>query len=497
MKKILMSLFFIFTITLPVQAITDDGKIVAGEKLRLADCINIAIKNSPVIKKAEFNLQQAKAGVNIAKSDYFPTIGVETGFEYNYNSDIEYDSGQNIRHFPMVNVYLDQLIYNFGKTNASIKMQKFNEIAAEYKYLDSICETINDVKLKYFNVILAEEVVRVQKLNEEINEQILQATQDLYKKGEKTKIDQINAQVYLSDAKINLVSAKNTYDQALASLSNAMYIAGEPEFKVVKIDVYDSYDAFFSPVFLETPKGQWHNITGREREKELGTVQELPFSMQDAWDSAYKNSPDLKVLKSTLEAMKQSVNVIKRQYYPTLGVRTGYDYDDKYRTRDGYNEHYKNNRFRVEVGLRASVNGMKQYNQIKQANALVGQTESDINDMEQFIYYNVKKCYLNVKTAEKQILNSKDKVIKARENLEITGSQYYMGKTNYIELQNARQNYNDSMLEYISKINTYNVSLAKLEKATHKHVNEVYSFAEKNISQKREADDSDKNEAEL
>lgn len=486
MKKFFVSLFFIMAMSVPAYAITDDGKIELGEKLRLADCVNIAIKNSPVIKKAEFNLQQAKAGVNIAKSDYFPTIGVETGFVYNYNSDIEYDSGRNIRHFPAVNVYLDQLIYNFGKTNSSIKMQKFNELAAEYKYIDSICETINDIKLKYFNVILAEEIVRVQKLNKEINEQILQATQELYQKGEKTKIDQINAQVYLSEAKINLEEAKNNYDQALANLSNAMYIAGEPEFKVVKIDVYDSYDAFFSPSFLETPKGQWHNITGRKKEKELGTVQELPFSMEDAWDSAYKNSPDLKAIKSTLEAMKQSVNVTKRQYYPTIGVRTGYDYDDKYRTREGYNEHYKNNRFRVEVGVRASVNGMKQYNQIKQANAIVAQTEEDIKEMEQFIYYNVKKCYLNVKTAEKQITNSKDKVFKAMENLEITGSEYYVGKTNYIELQNARQNYNDSMLEYISKLNTYNVSLAKLEKATHKHVNEVYGFAEKSISVKKD-----------
>lgn len=129
---------------------------------------------------------------------------------------------------------------------------------------------------------------------------------------------------------------------------------------------------------------------------------------------------------------------------------------------------------------------MKQYNQIKQANAIVAQTEEDIKEMEQFIYYNVKKCYLNVKTAEKQITNSKDKVFKAMENLEITGSEYYVGKTNYIELQNARQNYNDSMLEYISKLNTYNVSLAKLEKATHKHVNEVYGFAEKSISVKKD-----------
>lgn len=487
MQKVLLVLA-VFLMALPCFAITDDGKIVDGEKLMLSDCISIAVKNSPKIKKAELNYQKVKAGVNVAKSDYFPTVGAQAGFTYNYNDDFDYDSGRHIFHYPLVSVYLEQLIYNFGKTSSNVKMQKFYELAAEYQYLDSICETINDVKLKYFNVLQAEEVVNVQKQNVEINERIMKTTEEMYKRGQKTEIDNINAQVYLSDAKIRLVTAKNTYDLALADLSNAMYIAGQPEFKVVKIDVFDSYDAFFSPVFLETPKGQWHNITGRVREKELGNVQELPFTMEEAWETAYKNSPDLKVVKSTIAAMKESVNVVKRQFYPELGLKTGYANDNKYRVRLGYNEDFKNNQYFVEVGLKMKVNGMKQYNQVKQANALVGQTETDLEEMQQFIYYNVKKCYLNVKTAEKQIINSKDKVLKAKQNLEITGEDYYNGKSNYIELQNARQNYNDAMLEYIGKINAYNISLAKLEKATHRHADKVYSFAEGKISDQRKID---------
>ena len=491
MKKILLVLS-VLMFALPCFAITDDGKIVSGEKLMLSDCISIAVKNSPRIKKAELNYEKAKAGVNIARSDYFPTVGAQAGFTYNYNDDFDYDSGRHVFHYPLVSVYLEQLIYNFGKTSSSIRMQKFRELAEEYKYLDSICETINDVKLKYFNVILAEEVINVQKQNVDINERILRTTEELYKKGQKTDIDQINAQVYLSDAKMRLVSAQNDYQQALADLSNAMFIAGQPDFKVVKIDVFDSYDAFFSPVFLETPKGQWHNMTGRQREKELGNVQELPFTLEEAWETAYKNSPDLKVVKSTLSAMKESVTLTKRQFYPELGVRTGYANDVKYRVREGYNEDFKNNQYFVEVGLKMKVNGMKQYNQVKQANALVAQTETDLDEMQQYIYYNVKKCYLNVKTAEKQIINSKDKVLKAKQNLEITGKDYYSGQSNYIELQNARQNYNDAMLEYIGKINSYNVSLAKLEKATHRHSEQVYAFASNKISDQRKIDKANK-----
>lgn len=487
MKKLLLVLI-VLAYSLPCFAITEDGQINEGERIRLSDCISLAVKNSPKIKKAELEYEKIKAGVNIAKADYFPTIGLQTGLTYNYNTDIDYDSGRHIFHYPYLNVYLEQLIYNFGKTSSNIKMQKFYELAAEYKYLDTICETINDVKLKYFNVLLAEETIGVCKQNVEINERILKTTQDLYKKGQKTAIDNINAQVYFSDAKMNLVTAKNAYNQALADLANAMYLAYQPDFKVTKIDVFDSYDAFFSPVFLETPKGQWHNMTGREREKELGSVQELPFTMQEAWETAYKNSPDLKVVKSTIEAMKESVNLSKRQFYPSIGLRTGYANDNKYRVRNGFDENFNNNQFSVEVGLSYKVNAAKQYNQVKQANLILSQTENDFEELQQFIYFNVKKCYLNVKTAEKQIINAKDKVLKSKQNLEIIGDDYYVGKANYIELQNARQNYNVAMLEYIEKLHAYHISLSKLERATHNHVDIVYAFAENKISAQRKID---------
>lgn len=481
MKKILTTICLMFSMALPSFAIAENTEIQKDANLSLSDCISLAVKNSPKIKKAEYSLKQARAGVSLARSDYFPTIGAETSFSYKLNSDIEYDSGTNVKNFPTVGVYLDQLIFNFGKTSSKIKMRKFNELAAEYLYLESICETINDVKLKYFNVIQAREIVNVEKMNVEINEKILKTTQDLYQQKKKTEIDFINAQVYLSDAQMHLESAKNTYEQALADLSNAMYVAGAPNFNVIKIDVFDSYDAFFSPSFLETPSGQWHAITGRPREKILGNVQELPFTMEEAWETAYKNSPDLKVMKSTLEAMKQSLIMTKRQYYPTLSARVGYAYDDKFRRRDGYDQHFWNNQFAVGARLATSINGMKHVNEVKQAEAIVNKAQSDIDDMEQFIYYNVKKCYLNVKTAEKQISNSKIKVNNALTNLEMTGNDYYAGKANYIELQNARQNYNQAMIDYISKINAYNVSLAKLEKATHNHIDDVYSFAEQKI----------------
>ena len=54
-----------------------------GMVLSLEDCIEIALKNSPNIKKSRYNYRLSKTDVNIAKSDFFPTLSLSTGLNYN------------------------------------------------------------------------------------------------------------------------------------------------------------------------------------------------------------------------------------------------------------------------------------------------------------------------------------------------------------------------------------------------------------------------------
>ena len=51
--------------------------------LSITDCIQLALQNSPQIKKARYNYGLAKGNLGVAKSGYFPTIGVGTGYNIN------------------------------------------------------------------------------------------------------------------------------------------------------------------------------------------------------------------------------------------------------------------------------------------------------------------------------------------------------------------------------------------------------------------------------
>lgn len=54
--------------------------IKEGAKLNLSDCIRIALDNSPNIKKAVYNYKISKNDVSLAKTDFFPTLNLNTGY---------------------------------------------------------------------------------------------------------------------------------------------------------------------------------------------------------------------------------------------------------------------------------------------------------------------------------------------------------------------------------------------------------------------------------
>lgn len=480
--KLFLITFLFISCSLTSHAI-EQAKIQRGEILSLQDCVAIAINNSPVIRKYEYNLQVANSNVGIAKSAYFPTVGASAGFFQDYNTNKEYDDGSNHRYLPSVGVYLNQLIWNFGKTSALIRMEHFYKLAAEYQFMDSICNTIYHVKTHYFKVLEAKAIVEIEENNVFINEQNLARAEKLYKENKKSKIDLANAQVFLSEAQMRLIEAQNSYNQAFADLGNCLYIAYSPDFEIRSTDTFNFYDIYL-PSFLNTKKQDSKNIKKEDNivdvalktkvekveKTDFSKFKHLPFTLDEAYGLAYKNSPDLWVLDSTLEAMKESVLYIKRQYYPDLVGSAGYNFNNT--------KTMSNSNFNMGVNMVSAVNIKQLKHEVDRANAQVNLAQNDIDLFKQDLYFEVKRCFLNVEKSKKQITKAKQKTQEALENLEIANKQYDEGKADYIALQEARKNYNEAKILYVSNIYDYNVSLANLEIAMHYHLDDLHSQAE-------------------
>lgn len=435
----------------------------------LDDCIQYAIKNSPVIEKAKLNYEISKKNYGISKSAYFPTLGASLNYYQYINSDKRYDDGYSKNLLPDFSVYLQQLIYDFGKTGANINMYDFYKIAAKYQYDDVVNETVSNVKMAYFTVLEAQAAVEVEDNNLFINEQIVKSTKSLFENNKKTETDYIDAKVNLIDAQMRLTDAKNTLDIALANLCSKMYFDDKDDLEIKEISEFYYVDAYFLPEFIKKIDGNYvykrsEKVPPNQEIVYSAEMKELPFTLNEAYELAYENNPRLKALENTKEAITQQAKRVKRDYFPELRAKVGYNKDNKHISQV---PDIHNNQLNIAVTMNSAVNIMQKKNEIDKAKYLIASAESDIEAYKKNVYYDIKKSYMDVLTAQKQIISAKEKVQRAKESLEITRKAYLSDestKVGYLELQNARKNYNMAKLEYIARIKFYNNSLADLQK---------------------------------
>lgn len=433
--------------------------------LNMNDCIELALQNSPKIKKARYNYGLSKGNLGIAKSGYFPTLGVGTGYNVSESRTNRNNTSSNIYS---AEASIKQLIWNFGKTNANIKMYNFDRIAALYDFEDIVLDTIFTVKTNYYGVLAAKATVDVNRANVQINERNYQRTKAYFDEGIKSKIDLVNAEVYLSDSKVTLVNSEKQYQNALVKLNNSMYIAFAPEYEIENTETFN-FSNNYAPVNLEKidekkdlsnlPKEVGNAFLTSKVEKinvlENYKFEPFPYTFEQAVNLAYKNRPDLKSFDATLNAVKEALKYTKREYLPEISASAGYGYRDKYNA----------NSFNVGVNLSSSVNIKGQKHKIDNAKIQVKMAENEIELAKQDIYFEVQDLYINMVQLEKQIPLLAVKVKQTLENFELADGRYAVGLGDYIELQDAKVNYNNAQVNYVQTVYNYNVARANLEKA--------------------------------
>lgn len=433
--------------------------------LNIKDCITIALQNSPKIKKARYNYGIAKGNLGIAKSEYFPTLGIGTGYNITDNNNNRRSTNANIYS---AEANINQLIWNFGKTNANIRMYNFDRVAALYEFEDMVLETIFGVKTNYYGVLAAKATLDVNRANVQINERNYQRTKAYFEEGIKSKIDLVNAEVYLSDSKVTLVESEKAYKNALVQLNNSMYIAFAPEYEIENTETFN-FQNNYAPVNLEKidekkdlskPPKDVNNAFLTSQVEKINVLDNykfkpFPYTFEESVNLAYKNRPDLKAYDATLKAMQESLKYTKREYLPEISATAGYGYRDQYNT----------NSFNVGINLSSNVNIKGQKHKIDNAKIQVQLAENEIDQAKQDIYFEVQNLYINMMQLEKQIPLLAVKVKQTLENFELADGRYAVGLGDYIELQDAKVNYNNAQVSYVQTVYNYNVARANLERA--------------------------------
>ena len=411
--------------------------VLNGSVLSVKDCVALAFKNSPNVRRKKYELDIAHSNVGIAKSRYFPVIAAGAGFNYERNSDsVYYD--KRYRDLPYVGVTVNQLVYDFGKTTANIKMEKFYQIGAEFEFVDELCHTLFHIKQRYYNLLRQSALAKIAQKDVELNKEFV--------KTAKGTPDLMTAEVNLSEAEIRLVEAQKDLQNAKFNLSNAMYLDNHINYLIGSTPTFD------------------YDINKNLNVKDFKPVV-FPFNSEDAPELAYRNSPDLQVIISTKNAMEQNLNYIKRSVLPNLTGGVGYGFNNTYET--------TNNSLRVGVGLSAETNLKELKHSIDAAKSEVSIADNEIVLFKKDLYYEVQRALNNVDRTKEQLPVSINEISQAQKNLNIVIDGYKSGKLNYVALQNARKDYIKSQERYVSSLYNYNLAVIQTEMAMHYHIADI------------------------
>ena len=420
-------------------------EIKNGMELSIEDCVAAAYKNSPIIRRQKYNLDIAKSNLGIARAGYFPVISAGVGYLHQNNSNSAYEL--HYRELPNVGVTVNQLVFDFGKTTANIKMEEFYKIGAEYEFMDSLCHALFDVKRKYYALLRTQALLKVAQNNFEINEKFLKLAQN------KSQPDIATAKLYLENAKVMLIEAQNNYKNAKIDLNNSMYLSNQPEYTIKDTHTF-AYQNDYA----------YEEIQGKSKpfEPEVFT-----FPLENAVEIAYENSPDLQVLVNTKKAMEESLKYVKRKYLPDLRANAGYGFLNT-------NTESPNNGLTVGVNLSTDVNLMELKHSIKGASAQLNMADNEIELFKKDLYFEVKRALNNVEKTQSQIPVTKSSVSQALKTLQVVEQSYKTDKVNYISLQDARKDYILALNQYIDTLYNYNFSLIQLENAMHYHIVDIH-----------------------
>lgn len=419
LKNICILFLLLGLAALPIQAA---DTIKEGDELGPDRCVEIALSNHPALISAGGRIIQSEARIGQARSEYFPKLQFQSGYIRSRPSSKSF-TGTSDNHYSNT-LTLRQTLFDFGKTSSAVDIQKLGRQKAETDYLGTASEVTLGVKVAYYSLLKA---MMSRKVAQETLDQFarhLDVAKTFFETGRTSKIDVTTAQVNLSSARLQMISAQNAQLIAYAGLNNAMGLSATPKYTIRQE---------FHPDALE-------------------------LSFEEALARALENRADIKSSALKIDALKRSIDLQKKGYLPVISGNADYGYSGN--DTDMYQS--------WSAGVFLSIplfTGLSTKYAVDEARADLSVATSDEVALRQSISMEVENAWLSGQEALERIETGRIIVRQAEEALELAEGRYQTGVGNSIELTDAVLNLNNAKLVYINALSDYEISRALLDKA--------------------------------
>ncbi len=188
--------------------------------LRFEDSLKEALEKRPEIKTANLKIEQAKEGVKIAKSGFFPTINLSGN--YSRLSDEPLLMGDHRGERWTVQGLATFTLGDWGKTAYKVGESKVKVTQAEDSKVQLMEGITLEVKNDYQIMLVGEKNISVAEKAIEQAEENLRMNEERYKYQVATATDVLDAVTLLAQARVNYYGALSDFNIAKARLERAM-----------------------------------------------------------------------------------------------------------------------------------------------------------------------------------------------------------------------------------------------------------------------------------
>ncbi len=377
----------------------------AQETIPIERAVEIALLNNPEFRISRSEVDISKSLLRQAKAPLYPQlkgkvvvpfVGRESGF------------------------YVDQMIWDFGKTRARIRAREHYLESAEHSLTGSKTMLVRDTRIAYYQAL--SEKNRLQEAATETRRRgwLLEKTEELFAVGKRSAQQLSQAEIDLQQAKLELVSRENSYELAMLNLRHLMNDPSLGQFDIRENLVYEKVNE----------------------------------TREDLVGLALSQNPDIKSLLADRGGIKASLAENRGKFLPSIFGRAAYRFEG---------EGAETPAFIAGVGVKIPIfEGFSRFGQMAQSRAELVRNDAQTELLKNRIILSVGELYLQLKHLEKRIGIFADSESISEKNLRLVKERYEARSASKIELAEAQALYEESVADYKNSIYDYKIVRLRL-----------------------------------
>ena len=407
--------------------------------ISLADAINLALRQSPVILRAQKDLEATRGIIIQTRAVGLPTVGINGSYSAVQESDVDTIQAPGFTLGTPQNwstqVKLVQSIYEGGRILSAFRAARLAQQQSVLNYQTAVADTVLEVQIAYFNALLAAQQIAVQEASVELLTRELADTTRRYEAGTLPRFNVLRAEVELANAKPRLIRARNSLRISKNNLANLL------GFNVPRAALEDI------PLTLS------------------GRLEAEPFAIElpRAIATALEKRTELGALRKAQALRKEDIVNTRAGYKPVLQGYVGYDVHNSILSQDLTDE-----RHGWIAGVQLGWNlfdGLRTRGRVLQATANYERAGIDLDDAVRRIELQVRTAYSSFVEAN-EVLESQKKVVEqAEEALRLATARSEAGTGTQLDVLSAQTALTEARTTQIQALHDYAAARARLQRA--------------------------------